>query len=67
MYMYIQIGYELDEDRNWAIDIQGLRDRLEEVKGKCEPRIMVVINPGNPTGDQHNKFDFENFNVSWHD
>ena len=40
----------LDEDHNWAIDIAGLKVSLEESKEHCDPRIMVVINPGNPTG-----------------
>ena len=46
----------LDEDRNWAIDISSLKDDLEEARTsadpmkRCDPRIMVVINPGNPTG-----------------
>ena len=53
----IQINYMLDEDRNWAIDISSLKDDLEEARTsddpmkRCDPRIMVVINPGNPTGD----------------
>ena len=44
----------LDEDHNWAIDIAGLKVSLEESKEHCDPRIMVVINPGNPTGKTRN-------------
>ena len=40
----------LDEDKNWAIDVPGLRENLQEARKHCDPRIMVVINPGNPTG-----------------
>ena len=40
----------LDEDRNWAIDIPMLKANLDEARKNCDPRIMVVINPGNPTG-----------------
>ena len=42
----------LDEDLNWAIDVPGLKSNLEEARKHCDPRIMVVINPGNPTGIQ---------------
>ena len=41
----------LDEDHNWAIDVPGLKDNLREARKHCDPRIMVVINPGNPTGN----------------
>ena len=50
-YIYtLQINYMLDEDRNWAIDVPGLRGILREARNHCDPRIIVVINPGNPTG-----------------
>ena len=43
----------LDEDHNWAIDIQRLKVNLDEARKHCDPRIMVVVNPGNPTGKAH--------------
>ena len=46
----LQINYMLNEDRNWAIDVPGLRGILQEARNHCDPRIIVVINPGNPTG-----------------
>ena len=46
----LQINYMLNEDKNWAIDVPGLRGNLQEARKHCDPRIMVVINPGNPTG-----------------
>lgn len=49
-YYIIQVGYKLDEDKNWAINVARLKSNLEEARKHCEPRIMVVINPGNPTG-----------------
>ena len=48
--MHMQISYELDEDNNWALDIESLRNSVREARNTCEPRVMVVINPGNPTG-----------------
>lgn len=46
----IQIEYYLDEDNKWGIKIDELQRALDESKGHCQPRIMAVINPGNPTG-----------------
>ena len=46
----MKVGYKLDENDNWAINVAALKGNLEEARKHCEPRIMVVINPGNPTG-----------------
>lgn len=45
-----QIGYFLNEENNWSLEIPELQRALEEAKKKCQPRGLVVINPGNPTG-----------------
>lgn len=45
-----QIGYYLNEDNKWSLDISELERALGECKGKCNPRVLVAINPGNPTG-----------------
>ncbi|CAH8491000.1 unnamed protein product [Dicrocoelium dendriticum] len=45
-----QISYYLDEARNWALNLEELTRALTEAQGKCIPRAIVVINPGNPTG-----------------
>lgn len=44
------IGYYLNEDANWGLDIPELERTLGEAKKHCNPRAIVVINPGNPTG-----------------
>ncbi|XP_021957727.1 alanine aminotransferase 2-like isoform X2 [Folsomia candida] len=49
-YSIYQAGYFLDESRGWALDIKELERTLKEAKTKCVPRMLVVINPGNPTG-----------------
>lgn len=49
-YDAYQIGYYLDEDNNWNLNIAELERALDEAKGNCKPRALVVINPGNPTG-----------------
>lgn len=45
-----QIGYYLDESRAWGLEIAELQRALDEAKQHCIPRAIVVINPGNPTG-----------------
>ena len=49
-YNMEQVGYYLDEKRNWALDPQELQRAIKEGKKKCDVRAIVVINPGNPTG-----------------
>ena len=49
-YLNFQIGYYLDEESGWSLCEDELERRLEEAKKHCEPRVLVVINPGNPTG-----------------
>lgn len=44
------VGYFLDEDNNWALDVSELMRAHKEAEGKCRVRAIVVINPGNPTG-----------------
>lgn len=45
-----QIGYFLDESRNWGLDIADLQRAVSEARKVSNPRAIVVINPGNPTG-----------------
>lgn len=45
------LPYYLDENKNWGLDSNNLLQSIEQAisKGIC-PRAIVVINPGNPTG-----------------
>lgn len=45
-----QIGYYLDESNNWGLDIDELQRSVDEAKKTSAPRAIVIINPGNPTG-----------------
>lgn len=45
-----EIGYYLEESKNWALDSCELQRAYDEGKKKYFPRAIVVINPGNPTG-----------------
>ena len=49
-YNVHQIDYYLDEENNWNLDIAELERALSGAKENCKPRALVVINPGNPTG-----------------
>ncbi|THD24795.1 Alanine aminotransferase [Fasciola hepatica] len=49
-YNAYQIGYYLDEEHEWGLDVEQLESKLKEHVSKCVPRALVVINPGNPTG-----------------
>lgn len=45
-------GYYLDEERGWGLSADEVQRSLNEARaqGKCV-RALVVINPGNPTGN----------------
>uniref|UniRef100_A0A8C7IT74 alanine transaminase n=1 Tax=Oncorhynchus kisutch TaxID=8019 RepID=A0A8C7IT74_ONCKI len=46
----VQINYYLDEDNCWALDINELHRAYQAAKEHCHPRVICIINPGNPTG-----------------
>ncbi|XP_074841676.1 alanine aminotransferase 1 isoform X2 [Carettochelys insculpta] len=46
----VQVNYYLDEERCWALDVGELRRALGQAHWHCQPRVLCVINPGNPTG-----------------
>ena len=45
-----QVGYYLDESRTWALDVAELERAYQAAKDKSDIKAIVVINPGNPTG-----------------
>ena len=47
----LQVPYYLDEDHNWAINVENLRKSIAEGRKHCDPSMMICINPGNPTGE----------------
>ncbi|UYV81390.1 GPT2 [Cordylochernes scorpioides] len=54
-----QISYHLDEGKDWAVDMAELQRALENARPHCEPRVLVVINPGNPGGFVLSRKDIE--------
>lgn len=53
------LGYYLDEDNKWSLEVSELERALNEAK-ECNPRVLVVINPGNPTGQVLTRANIEN-------
>lgn len=58
-YGMYQISYYLDEDNQWALDVKELRRAISEARPCCEPRALVIINPGNPSGFVMSRQDIE--------
>merc|ERR1712241_1654411 len=50
-YNMEQIGYYLNEDQNWSLDMDVLEKAYQDATEVCNPRAIVIINPGNPTGN----------------
>ncbi|XP_023672354.1 alanine aminotransferase 2 isoform X2 [Paramormyrops kingsleyae] len=46
----VQVNYYLDEDHCWALDVNELHRAFHEAKHYCNPKVLCIINPGNPTG-----------------
>uniref|UniRef100_A0A7N0TE78 Aminotransferase class I/classII large domain-containing protein n=1 Tax=Kalanchoe fedtschenkoi TaxID=63787 RepID=A0A7N0TE78_KALFE len=45
------VPYYLEETENWALDINNLRQSVAKARSNgISVRAMVIINPGNPTG-----------------
>ena len=54
------MGYYLDEENNWALDLNEIQRALDQgIAEGAEPRAIVVINPGNPTGNVLSKQNLE--------
>jgi alanine transaminase len=46
-----QIGYEMDESKNWAATIEELEKQLFNAQAEgLVVKALAIINPGNPTG-----------------
>ncbi|CAB3222029.1 unnamed protein product [Arctia plantaginis] len=44
------VRYYLNEQHTWALELNELQRSYDEGSSKCKVRAIVVINPGNPTG-----------------
>ncbi|XP_068094298.1 alanine aminotransferase 2-like [Hyperolius riggenbachi] len=46
----VKVEYLLDEEHGWAVNVDNIRESLYAARKHCDPRVLCVINPGNPTG-----------------
>ncbi|XP_014118250.1 PREDICTED: alanine aminotransferase 1-like [Pseudopodoces humilis] len=46
----VPVPYALSEPRGWVPDEAGLLRELRGARGRCRPRVLCVVNPGDPTG-----------------
>lgn len=46
----VQVNYNLNEEKCWSLDISELQRSLQAAREYCNPRVLCIINPGNPTG-----------------
>lgn len=49
-YGMTKVDYYLEEETGWSLKKAELQRSFDEAKKTCTPRALVVINPGNPTG-----------------
>ena len=55
-----QIGYYLDEENNWAVSRDELQKQLDDARHNAvDVKALVIINPGNPTGQVFDRNDLE--------
>lgn len=51
MYNATMVPYYLDETENWSTDADSMEEIVKtSIQDGVVPRVMVIINPGNPTG-----------------
>jgi len=54
------VSYYLEEEKNWGVDIEDIRYRIKNATDVgIDMRAIVVINPGNPTGNVLRRKDIE--------
>ncbi|XP_063183759.1 alanine aminotransferase 1-like [Chroicocephalus ridibundus] len=46
----VAVPYLLDEERGWAVDGRAVREALRRARDTCHPKVLCVVNPGDPTG-----------------
>ncbi|XP_043923404.1 alanine aminotransferase 2-like isoform X2 [Protopterus annectens] len=46
----VRVDYYLHEDSRWSLQVEELRTALYKSRKYCKPKLLCIINPGNPTG-----------------
>ncbi|VDM57922.1 unnamed protein product [Angiostrongylus costaricensis] len=48
-----QVGYYLHEEKNWSLEEEELERSYKESLKQYDTKVLCVINPGNPTGQDN--------------
>ncbi|KAG8192657.1 hypothetical protein JTE90_009687 [Oedothorax gibbosus] len=59
-YGMYQIRYYLNEDTDWSLDVPELQRAINASRIHCKPKVLVIINPGNPNGNVLSKTEIQN-------
>ncbi|XP_054023507.1 alanine aminotransferase 1-like [Dryobates pubescens] len=46
----VAVPYPLAEEQGWAVDVGMVRQELRRARARCHPKVLCVVNPGDPTG-----------------
>ncbi|XP_053914925.1 alanine aminotransferase 1-like [Cuculus canorus] len=46
----VAVPYSLAEERGWDVDGDAVRQALQQARARCHPKVLCVVNPGDPTG-----------------
>ncbi|XP_036452510.1 alanine aminotransferase 2-like isoform X2 [Colossoma macropomum] len=55
----VAVPYYLCEEEGWTVQIKELRKALHAARGHCNPMVLYIINPGNPSGHVQSKASIE--------
>ncbi|XP_017540851.1 alanine aminotransferase 2-like [Pygocentrus nattereri] len=55
----VAVPYYLCEEEGWTVQIKELRRALHAARGHCNPMVLYIINPGNPSGHVQSKASIE--------
>lgn len=47
----VAVPYPLAEERGWAVAGEAVRRALRQARTRCHPKVLCVVNPGDPTGE----------------
>lgn len=48
----VVVPYYLCEEQGWAVQLEELYRALHTARGRCNPMVLYLINPG-PTGNEN--------------
>ena len=47
----VAVPYPLAEEQGWAVAGEALRQVLRQARVRCHPKVLCIVNPGDPTGE----------------